>query len=175
MVFKFKMETNQRWYRCLESDSLYFKSYPDEQDEEKYETQDCTPYEADANFNLHDANLREKVRKRVLVTVLYYNHYWGPLSAQHCMKVLFSHSNWSETFDAVKSPHQTNEEFIEEILLSTKYFKKMTGFEWNDEVEQFYLTDIGFEFVEEKFNDSSRKRYWTLDEVENALEFTVQA
>ena len=143
--------------------------------EKKEETQDITPYGVDANFNLNDAKLREKAIRMMVVIVLNYNYQWEPISAQHCMKVLFSHSNWSKTFDAVKSLQQTNEEFIEEILLSTKYFEKKTGFEFKEEVEEFDLTDVGLKFVEEKFNDSSKKKYWTLDEVENAVEFTVQA
>ena len=143
--------------------------------EKEEETQDITPYGVDANFNLNDAKLREKAIRMMVVIVLNYQYHWYALSAQHCMKVLFSHSNWSKTFDAIKSPQQTNEEFVEEILLSTKYFKKETGLEWNEKVEQFDLTDVGLKFAEEKFNDSSTKRYWTLDEVENAVEFTAQA
>ena len=144
--------------------------------EKEEETQDITPYGVDANFDLLDQNLREKTITTMVVIVLYYQHYWpDSYSGQDCMRNLFSHSNWLETFDALKVPGQTNEEFVEEILLSTKYFKKETGLEWNEKVEQFDLTDVGLKFAEEKFNDSSTKRYWTLDEVENAVEFTAQA
>ena len=132
-----------------------------EDDYVEVDTQDITPYGVDANFDLLDQNLREKTITTMVVIVLYYQHYWpDSYSGQDCMRNLFSHSNWLETFDALKVPGQTNEEFVMMILQSTDYFVFHEGV--------FNLSENGRVFAEDKFAG-------TIQELENAVEFTVQA